>query len=185
MYVSIPLIRLADQNFMTYIFSRLTKQMKYCPYYCEENIWHLCQEEPFLSQTRKVVFVSNKNRCVAIKHQRTGGLVHWDYHVVLLLQGGGWKIADLDTLLPFPCPVETYLSESFIATEAPVFSVVNADEYVRHFTSDRRHMIDRNGKYLNPPPSWNMIGSGFNLWEFVDGEYGQVYDVQEMYRAFT
>lgn len=159
--------------------------MKYCPYYCEENIWHLCQEESFLSLTRKVAFISNKNRCVAVKHQRAGSLVHWDYHVVLLLKDNGWKIADLDTLLPFPCPVEAYLSESFLATEAPVFSVVDADQYVRCFASDRRHMIDQNGMYLQSPPAWEPIGAGFNLWAFVDGEYGRVYDINEMYSAFT
>lgn len=166
-------------------FSHFTKQMKYCPYYCEENIWHLCQEESLLSKTRKVVFISNQNRRVAIKHQKAGALVHWDYHVVLLLKDSSWKVADLDTLLPFPCPAERYLSESFVATETPVFSVVDADQYIRRFTSDRRHMIDQNGMYLKAPPVWDMIGTGFNLWGFVDGEYGRVYDVNEMYGAFT
>ena len=159
--------------------------MKYCPYYCEENIWHLCQEESLLSKTRKVVFISNKNRCVAIKHQRAGGLVYWDYHVVLLLKDNSWKVADLDTRLPFPCPAETYLSESFLTTKAPVFSVVEADQYIRHFASDRRHMMDQNGMYLKSPPVWDVIGTGFNLWEFIDGAYGRVYNLHELCTAFT
>ena len=138
-----------------------------------------------LSQTRKVVFISNKSRCVAIQHQRAGGLVHWNYHVVLLLEDSGWKIADLDTLLPSPCPVETYLAESFPPTEEPVFCVVEADQYVRHFASDRRHMIDQGGLYLKPPPVWETIGTGFNLWEFVDGKHGRVYAASEMFSAFT
>lgn len=46
-------------------------------------------------------------------------------------------------------------------------------------------MIDQNGMYLKAPPVWDMIGTGFNLWGFVDGEHGRVYDVNEMYGAFT
>jgi protein N-terminal glutamine amidohydrolase len=166
-------------------FFGLVKQMKYCPYYCEENIWHLCQNESLLSHTKKVVFISNQNRCVAMRHQRAGGLVHWDYHVVLLFKQRTWKIADFDTLLPFPCPAAVYLSESFISTEAPFFCVVDADQYIRDFASDRRHMIDQEGTYLKSPPPWNAIGAGFNLWEFVDGKYGQVYGVNEMNTAFS
>ena len=101
--------------------------------------------------------------------------MHWDYHVVLLLKNNGWKV----------CPAETYLSESFVATEAPVFSVVDADQYIRRFVSDRRHMIDQNGMYLKAPPAWDMIGTGFNLWGFVDGEYGRGYNLHEMYTAFA
>ena len=159
--------------------------MKYCPYYCEENIWYLCQDVSISSNTKKVVFISNKNRCVAIRHQRAGSLVRWDYHVVLFFKDDSWKVADLDSLLPFPCPAEAYLSESFVAGEAPVFSVVSAERYVRDFTCDRRHMLGRDGTYLQSPPPWNTIGTGFNLWDFVDGKYGRVYDVNEMYTAFT
>ncbi len=163
--------------------------LKYWPFYCEENIWHLCQKPLLLPFERKVVFISNEKRCVAMKNQRTGSLVYWDYHVVLLFRDSDWKIADLDTLLSLPCPSEEYLSNSFVSTEAPMFRVVEADHYIRFFTSDRNHMVDQNGNYLQAPPPWNTIGpSGFNLWDFVDtakGKYGQLYDLNGMYTEFT
>jgi hypothetical protein len=161
--------------------------LKYCPYYCEENIWHLCQNESLLAHSRKVVFISNKNQCVAIKNQKSGNPVYWDYHVVLLFKDASWKIADFDTLLPFPCVAKEYLSGSFIADETSTFRVVDADYYTKHFASDRRHMINQDGVYLQQPPPWEKIGSGFNLWDFVDvsnSEHGQLYDLNEMYVEF-
>ena len=163
--------------------------LQYWPFYCEENIWHLCQEPHLLPFERKVVFISNENRCVAMKNQRTGSLVYWDYHVVLLFRDTDWKIADLDTLLSLPCRSKKYLSNTFVPTEPPIFRVVEAGHYIRCFTSDRRHMIDRNEKYLQPPPPWDTIGgSGFNLWDFVDttnSTHGQLYELNEMYTEFT
>lgn len=162
---------------------------QYWPFYCEENIWHLCQEDSLLPCERRVVFISNKNRCVAMQNQRAGSLVYWDYHVVLLFRDTSWKVADLDTLLSFPCPVEEYLSNSFVPGEPSIFRVVDADHYINSFASDRRHMLDQNGKYLQPPPLWNEIGrSGFNLWDFVDvrkNEHGQLYGLHEMHTEFT
>lgn len=163
--------------------------VKYWPFYCEENVWHLCREDLLLPFTRKVVFISNENRCVAMKNQRAGALVYWDYHVVLLFRDTGWKVADLDTLLPFPCPVDQYLANSFEADDAPIFRVVDADQYIKSLVSDRRHMLDQDGQYLQPPPPWNEIGSpGFNLWDFVDMakcEYGKLYDLRAMRKSFA
>ncbi len=163
--------------------------LQYWPFYCEENIWHLCQEAPLLPFERKVVFISNGKQCVAMKKQQTGSLVYWDYHVILLFRDTDWKIADPDTLLPLPCPSEDYLSSSFVPAEPPMFRVVEADHYIRCFSSDRRHMVDQNGRYLQPPPPWNTIGrSGFNLWNFVDSTRnapGQLYDLNRMYTEFT
>ena len=154
----------------------------------EENIWHLCQEKSLLPFPRKVLFITSQQQYVAINHQKAGSPVYWDYHVVLLFEDQGWKIADLDTLLPFPCPVEEYLTRSFIPKTAPVFRVVDADQYIEYFTSDRRHMIDKDGNYLQPPPPWDPIGeSGFNLWDFVgisEGKFGKLHDLEKMYSDY-
>ncbi len=169
------------------------------PFYCEENIWHLCQE-PFLAHyDRKVVFISNKKRCFAIDNQRESSpdsLILWDYHVILMFNHNQWKVADLDSLLPLPCSVGKYLSDSFIPDllwcEPPMFCVVEADHFVRHFSSDRRHMRNQDGLYLKTPPTLAQIQTGtggdFNLWEFVDVstcKHGQNYTLREMYTKFS
>jgi hypothetical protein len=70
-----------------------------------------------------------------------------------------------------------------------MFRVIDADHYIKLLASDRRHMLDQNGKYLQPPPPWNEIGSpGFNLMDFIDiarCKHGQLYDLHEMFTAFT
>ncbi len=107
--------------------------------------------------------------------------------MVLLFKDASWKIADFDTLLPFPCVAKEYLSGSFIADETSTFRVVDADYYTKHFASDRRHMLNQDGVYLQQPPPWEKIGSGFNLWDFVavsNSEHGQLYDLNEMYVEF-
>jgi len=165
------------------------KQFKYCPFYCEENIWHLCQEEPFLPFDRKVLFISNQKQCVPMMEQKAGSPVYWDYHVVLLYKDIHWKIADLDTLLSFPCRSKEYLSKSFMQNNPPSFRVVDVADFIHYFASDRRHMIDHKGVYLQPPPPWDKIGkTGFTLGEFIDFEqtdHGQLYDLCAMYTKFT
>ncbi len=141
-----------------------------------------------LSHSRKVVFISNESRCVAMNNQKADVLVHWDYHVVLLFKDIEWKVVDLDTLLPQPCLIEEYLSESFMPTAPPIFRVVDADDFICTFASDRRHMIDDNSMYFEPPPPWKKIGSGFNLWDFVDlsnHDHGQLYNLNEIHAEFV
>lgn len=139
-----------------------------------------------MSLERKVVFISNTNRCVAMKLQKAvapGAKVAWDYHVVLLFRDNGWKVADLDSRLSLPCSTEEYFSNSFIPAEPPTFRVVDAGDFIRHFASDRRHM--RNQPQASPP--WNSIGTGFNLWDFVNVSntgYGRIYDLKEMLKEF-
>ena len=69
--------------------------IQHWPFYCEENIWHLCQETFLLPFERKVIFISNKGRCFAMKHQRADSLIARDYRVVLLFYDSEWKDADL------------------------------------------------------------------------------------------
>jgi len=145
---------------------------KYCPYYCEENIWHLCQEKDLKNQSSKVIFISNEAKQCAFSKQRAseGGFIVWDYHVILFTVGMIW---DLDTTLPCPSPLKIYLEQTFplgLSTGyQPVFRVVDSEEFVPVFASDRSHMMNQLGEY-NAPPPWPVIGveEGSNLARFID-----------------
>jgi hypothetical protein len=160
--------------------------VKYWPFFCEENIWHLCQEKFLRPFERKVVFVSNTNRSVAMKFQKAvppNTTVTWDYHVILLFRDAEWKVADLDTRLSLPCSCQEYFSNSFMPAQTPTFRVVDADDFIIHFASDRRHMENQ----PQAPPPWDNIGTGFNLWDFVsvsNNSYGQIYNLKEMFKEF-
>lgn len=139
--------------------------MRYCPYFCEENVWHLCQDASVGVPVaeRSAVFISNRARAVAMRHQRAGALVMWDYHVVMIARGAVW---DLDTTLGMPVPLARYVDECFFdAGElAPRFRVVDAPTFIETFASDRTHM-EGTGR---PYPAWGPIGAGMNLMRFVD-----------------
>lgn len=159
--------------------------MRYCAYFCEENVWHLCRDEgvtsggaPVPLERRRVVFVSNASRIVPMWHQRAGrgGVVYWDYHVVLLAEDeAGWCVWDLDCDLGMPLPLSTWLAESFpgelAADAAPRFRVVDAARYLEVFSSDRSHMLDVEGRPQQTFPPWPPLrgrGDDMNLMRFVD-----------------
>jgi hypothetical protein len=108
----------------------------------------------------------------------TGNLVIWDYHVFCIVTcssaaeddnsrpsrsdaiTGGWTresevatrtswVYDLDTTLPVPHPLTSYLTKTFRADRPhtvsagfrPLFRVVTATDFLAHFASDRSHMI--------------------------------------------
>lgn len=153
--------------------------IRYCPCFCEENIWHLCTDpqvrrdgKPIPVEERRVVFVSNAGGRVLMRKQRAGGRepVVWDYHVVLLADGNVW---DLDTTLGFPVDLDSWVQESFYPLHpdaAPRFRVIDAPTYRTRFASDRSHMIGPEGVPLKPLPPWPRIGEGMNLFSFVDME---------------
>jgi protein N-terminal glutamine amidohydrolase len=150
--------------------------IRYCPLFCEENIWHLAVDKvvPVPVEQRRVVFISNARRRIVIRHQRAGGggAVFWDYHVVLVADGKVW---DPDTTLRFPEDVDLWLRESFDPKDPPRFRVIDAPTYRARFASDRSHMVG------TPPPPWPPIGKGMNLMQFVDMEtpfLGEVVDAQ-------
>ena len=102
----------------------------------------------------------------------------------------------LTVFCAYPCPIEEYLSNSFVSDlstwEPPMFHVVDADYFIRHFASDRRHMRNKDGTFLKPPPPFPQIrsesGEDFNLWDFVDvspNEHGRIYKLSEMYTTFV
>jgi hypothetical protein len=154
--------------------------LPYCQFWCEENVWHLCEHEAVRERERWVVIVSNAIRQVAMWAQkaatRPGWPLAWDYHVALLVRGKtGWEIWDLDSALGHPVAATTWLEQSFrelppaARALAPMFRLVAAQDYRREFSSDRSHMLDSRGGYQQAVPNWPRIGQGTNnLRRFVD-----------------
>lgn len=151
--------------------------IRYQPYYCEENIWHLCQSADLGSADRWVVFISNAGRRCLLLDQRAGGThgeVLWDYHVVLLVEPapGRCDVWDLDSRRGAPQPLTRWLAATFGHVGStptlydPMFRVIAAPRFVDSFASDRRHMRD-GADWRAPPPPWPPIGVGFTLWDHV------------------
>lgn len=164
--------------------------------YCEENIWHLCQQN--LLQNSYVIFIFGKGDAFPMLNQRASGHpdvpIFWDYHVVLLVLGENNQIIDFDTMLAFNTDIDTYFSASFINEslllneDTPLFRLVSSDEFVRTFYSDRSHMKTENG-WLSPPPSWSTIGDiGTNLAKFLQtnhNQFGELLTYDAMLSRFT
>ena len=141
----------------------------YCAYFCEENIWHLCAHPRVAGCERRVVFISNRARRVAVWGQRLSRdpelPIAWDYHVVLLFRAPGesWKLWDLDAHTPEPQDARVWLHGSFrgagvIPSEfLPRFRLIQAADYRRHLRSDRRHMRDAEGAEREPHPRWALV----------------------------
>eukprot|EP00960_Hanusia_phi_P019692 581338-Hanusia_phi.AAC.9 len=107
------------------------------------------------------------------------GLAVWDYHVVCAVKhmGSDTVIYDLDTTLPFPSPAHTYIKKAFRpharirSSFRPLFRVVEAQEYLECFSSDRSHMMKAGGEFLATPPGYPCIlrASGENnVMKFAD-----------------
>lgn len=158
----------------------------YCPFYCEENIWHLASELTSEGKQVQVIFISNHSQQVALWLQRysqqgTGTTpVVWDYHVVLATFDDQklWQIWDPDSQLNTPITAIDYLQQTFPslphehADFAPLFRYLDAKMFLRSFASDRRHMLFPNGEWISPPPSWPAITSAsfdtHNLDQYCD-----------------
>jgi hypothetical protein len=161
------------------------------PYWCEENAWHLCVE-PAVGQDARVVVISNPSRTVALWHQRAATdddlPVLWDYHVIVV--GSDLVVWDLDTRLGFPVPADDYLEQTFRRAAPPrlrpQLRVIGATDYRARFASDRRHMRDAQGGWLQPPPSWPAIGGGHvldALLAFDDPSFGPWIDASALLPA--
>lgn len=151
------------------------------PFYCEENVHRLCEDPRLSALEKRVVFISNDRRRVALFHQRAGDdevfVLTWDYHVILLARSPGepWETWDLGSTLGAPVPAGDYLRRTFEERAlppifAPRFRVVEGAEFLATFSSDRAHMRRRNGSFTRPPPPWPAIdrGGAPNLLRFVD-----------------
>lgn len=170
--------------------------LRYWPYYCEENIWHLCHDARAQADARWVSFVSNAEQRVAMWRQRAAlsddEPVVWDYHVVLLVRHEAmWWIWDLDSTMGPRIEARAWLQGTFqpVVTPAelhPRFRLVEAEAFRRRFASDRRHMRRPGGLYQAPPPPWPTIGDGHNLERFIDMTdadfMGEIVGLQELRR---
>ena len=159
-----------------------TSDLKFQPFYCEENIWQLCQHPDYLNG--EVVFISSLGDYFPMLCQQGSGSpstpIFWDYHVVLLRNG---YIHDFNTTLPFSTGVTDYFAQSFIdesllnPVQVPLFRIIPAKEFISTFKSDRRHMKADDG-WNAPPPEWPLISeSSSNLNQFTDmrnTEFGQI-----------
>ncbi len=140
----------------------------YQAFYCEENVYHLCQDPRFTGRSPAAVFVTGSGGECVMWHQRAarrpGAPLSWDYHVFLVVRDP-WEIWDLDTVLGHPVPAETYLRRSFrpeveLPEELdPVFRIVGKTELLETFSSDRSHMRRPDGRFQKPPPPWPTIGA--------------------------
>ncbi|HOX31953.1 MAG TPA: hypothetical protein PLB91_06450 [Spirochaetales bacterium] len=143
----------------------------YVPYYCEENVWRLLGRRELSGLPAWALLVSSPSKDFMLLRQRAGrpvdGLVHWDYHVLALVEdrAAGLLALDLDTELPFPCPAARYLEETFPAERqqsraTPSLRMIEAADYLAFLVSDRSHMRRPNGSWRAPPPPWPWPGQG-------------------------
>jgi hypothetical protein len=148
----------------------------YQPFYCEENVYHLCVDPCIVGEARVVAWITNSARELAMAWQRAGRtgteIVVWDYHVILLSGSRKhWRVWDPDSRLPFGLGLTRYLRLTFPsqwpASLAPRFRLLPATEYRTEFASDRRHMRHRSGAWRHPPPRWPRIGQGHTLPRFL------------------
>jgi protein N-terminal glutamine amidohydrolase len=167
--------------------------------YCEENVWRLLGRSDLSGRRGWAVIVSGLSGHVVALHQTAGrprdGLVCWDYHVFAVVDDPeGPRLAlDLDTALPFPCPLAPYLAATFPLTlpsvrlrhQRPRFRVLEAADYLAGLSSDRSHMRTPAGDYVAPPPPWPAPGSGKSntLMTWIDVSVdapGSLWDLDQM-----
>lgn len=163
--------------------------------YCEENVWRLLARSEFETRRSWGVIVSSQSCHVVALRQKAGrpgdGLVCWDYHVFAVSEDAdGTRLAlDLDSALPFPCPLARYLAESFPPMrhprQRPIFRVIAAPDYLTGLASDRSHMRKPDGSYVAPPPPWLAPGRGksntLTAWIDVSSNSpGDLYDLAKM-----
>ncbi len=106
------------------------------------------------------------------------------------------EVLDVDTWLPYPCPLGIYLDGSFPhannpgvdPTLLPLFRLVPAASYLKHFYSDRMHMF-KGGKWLATPPHYELIMNGLEFSKIngkdgIEGKTGRVSNL-EMYISMS
>jgi hypothetical protein len=157
-------------------------ELLYQPFYCEENIWQLGQRPEVAELERYAVFVGSDAGLVPLFAQRAGresdGLVFWDYHVVLLVQGEREQlIFDLDCRLGAPLGASVWIQASIPDLTAlpepyhPRFRVVPFPRFLETFSSDRSHMLEEDGSYKKPAPPWDapvLPETPSNVLRFAD-----------------
>ncbi|KAA8517106.1 hypothetical protein F0562_017399 [Nyssa sinensis] len=167
-------------------------QFHHTPFYCEENVYFLCKKlcangtADAEGSDLFVVFISNEKKQVPLWHQkasqRADGVVLWDYHVICVQRkkesSSPHLVWDLDSSLPFPSPLASYVSETIrpsfqlFSEFQRFFRIVHAPIFLRSFASDRRHMKDSVGNWIAQPPASEAIvaedGTVHNLNEYIE-----------------
>ena len=131
-----------------------------------------------------IVWISNSIKNVPMFQQRVSNdpdsACCWDYHVILLCARATERdvvVYDIDTVLPYPIPLNEYLQRSFPYEwpfpYAPMFRLIPAVSYLRHFASDRMHMFNPQKNTWNaPPPDYDCInisdGRPSNFQRYLD-----------------
>nr|XP_045616297.1 protein N-terminal glutamine amidohydrolase-like isoform X2 [Procambarus clarkii] len=165
-----------------------TEECAYTQFYCEENVWRLCEyvrtHEGQELVKCFVVFISNESRCVPLWRQRIGKsedkLITWDYsniftcvapsekdyHVLFMYEPDErCLVFDLDSDLPFPTYFHKYVTETLRTDHIlrpehhRYFRVVPASVFLQKFASDRRHMRREDGTWMHPPPPTPAIAT--------------------------
>ncbi|KAL1512509.1 hypothetical protein ABEB36_002091 [Hypothenemus hampei] len=189
-----PNNRIIQNNAKKSVLNLFPKQgdCSYVSCYCEENVYKLVEEviQAHPNELNKcyVVFISNQSRTVPLWRQRAGNnedrLVIWDYHVIFLYQPEPDKclVYDLDSELPFPTYVHKYVTETFRTDHIlkpdyfRYFRVVPAGEFIKEFSSDRRHMRRPDGSWIKPPPNYPAIANSssiHNLEDYIQMDIGK------------
>ncbi|KAL6530467.1 hypothetical protein OROMI_028356 [Orobanche minor] len=162
--------------------SSSSARFSHTPYYCEENVYFLCKK----LVDDGIAKSDGSDLYIPLWHQkashRADGVILWDYHVISVQKRKESNLPhlvwDLDSSLPFPSPLPTYVAETIrpsfklFSEFQRVFRIVHAPIFLRSFASDRRHMKDSAGNWLNPPPSYEAIvaqdGTTHNLNEYME-----------------
>jgi hypothetical protein len=178
------------------------------PCFCEENVWRLAYRKTHQEPENRffVVFISNPMKYVPMFQQLASGNVDspccWDYHVILLsltIPEKKVTVCDIDSRLPYQCPLSEYLEQSFPYDDsepfAPLFRLIPASSFLKNFSSDRMHMYDAETQtWSAPPPRYDCILSGpSNLNAHLDfttqrssspttddGAFGKVLNLKEL-----
>lgn len=166
----------------------------YQPYFCEENIWQLAKQRDEVDA--EVWFILNSNNTVAMAMQKSaeqGACLIWDYHVVYYSPHEG--VLDFDTRCSFPCDPRLYLELSFkniqkyfLMEHRAYFRVISANDYLKQFSSTRKHMLDEKGRYIQSPPEWPCIGNENRLPEFINFNhkvYGKILSLESLLSRFS
>ena len=161
------------------------------PCYCEENVYRLVSRKLQTTNDRYyVLFVSSETQCVPMFYQLAAktptAVCLWDYHVIVLQVSEEAHILDIDSNLPYPCPLHEYLHYAFPEQlpqdYAPLFRVVRAEVFLKNFYSDRMHMF-QDDKWSATPPSYVCIqtkkGSNLDSYRIMTWKSDQTTIVDE------
>ncbi|KAG8100941.1 hypothetical protein GUJ93_ZPchr0164g26838 [Zizania palustris] len=166
-----------------------TSAFTHTPYYCEENVYLLCKElirsgiaDP-AGTNLYVVFISNEEKKVPLWYQKAShtndGFVIWDYHVICIQSRRNKGevldlVWDLDSSLPFPCSFNQYVSDAIRPLSfgesiyRRLFRVIHAPIFLRSFASDRSHMKDHAGNWIELPPKYEtIVAEGIRLYSLT------------------